>query len=149
MNWTHVLMNTVRVVLAIILVEAVVSIVARWPHQFGGSGDPHHMFQEFVTNGTALAPPLFIVAGLLVVAAFIGRQDRWGLVLTVFAVVLGGIMVIGSLGEALAAATPDVPRAVQIVGGLINVTASVLVFLLAAWDVPHRLRRPETNEARS
>jgi hypothetical protein len=136
-------------VLAIVLVEALVSILARWPHQFGGQGDPHHMIQDFVSNGTALAPPLFIVLGLAVVAALAGRGDRWGLGAAALTVVLGLIMIVGSLGEALAATTPDVPRAVQIGGGLIDVTASALLFLLAIWDVSRRLRHPATQEARS
>ena len=63
MGRSRLLVDAVRAVLALILVEAVISILARWPHQFGGSGDPHRMLQQFAGSGTALAPPLFIIRG--------------------------------------------------------------------------------------
>ena len=62
-------------------------------------------------------------------------------------VVIGVIMVVGSLGEALAPASPDVPRTVQIIGGLVDVSASVLLTLLAVWDVARRLRHAEAQPA--
>jgi hypothetical protein len=64
-----VLKRAVPAVLAIIVVEAVVSIAAGWPHQFAGKGQPDHVLAEFVGSGTALAPPLVMVVLLALVAA--------------------------------------------------------------------------------
>lgn len=57
-------------VLAVWSVGAVVSIVAGWPAQFGGSGDPNNVAGEFVARGTATAPPLVPIMVLLVVFIF-------------------------------------------------------------------------------
>ena len=56
--------------LAVWSVGAVVSMVAGWPTQFGGSGDPNNVAGEFVARGTATAPPLVPIMVLLVVFIF-------------------------------------------------------------------------------
>jgi hypothetical protein len=46
-----------RVAAMLWVLGAVVSVLARWPHQFDGHGDRRHMVADFVSSGTALAPP--------------------------------------------------------------------------------------------
>lgn len=147
MDRLRVLATASRAVLGLILVELVVSILARWPHQFGGHGDPNRMTQQFVSSGTALAPPVFIMLGLLIVALLAGRQDRWGLVAAILMVVVGAVMVVGSLGEALAGTTPDVPQGVQIIGGVVDVSCSIGLTLVAVWDVSRRIRQSDAQPA--
>lgn len=38
-----------------------VSILERWPHQFGGRGNRNHMVGDLVRSGTALTPPVFLL----------------------------------------------------------------------------------------
>jgi hypothetical protein len=64
--------------LILMLIEAIGSIAAQWPAQFGGTGDPDEVASEFFSRGTALAPPfvpLLLFAIFVVVAR---RTDRWG-----------------------------------------------------------------------
>ncbi len=82
-----------------------------------------------------------------VVALLASRQDRWGLAAALLMIAVGGVMVVGSLGEALAASTSDVPRVVQIGGGIVDVTASVMLVLLAIWDTSRRLRQSAVQPA--
>jgi hypothetical protein len=133
----------------VILVLAVLSLVARWPHQFGGSGSRQHILSDFVTSGTATAPPLFIIVIFGVIAFAVARRDRWGTAALVFLLVLAVLMAVGSLGEALAAATPDVPRPVQYLSGAFGLLAAPLLFTLGAaalWERrPRRLPKPRTD----
>ncbi len=115
-----------------VVVLAAASLVAGWPHQFGGSGSRQHMLSDFVSSGTATAPPLFILVIFGVVAFAVGRRDRWGTVALLVLLVLAVLMAVGSLGEALAAVTPDVPRAVQYLSGAFGVLAALLLFVLGA-----------------
>jgi hypothetical protein len=57
------------IIFGLIVVLALLSIIGRWPHQFGGQGDPDHIIQELLTSGTATAPPLPILIAFGVVAA--------------------------------------------------------------------------------
>jgi len=128
-------------VFMVVLILAVVSLVARWPHQFGGSGSREQMLSDFVTSGTATAPPLFIIVIFGVVAFAVARHDRWGAAALVALLALAVMMALGSLGEALAAATPDVPRLVQYLSGAFGVVAALLLFVLGAAALWER-RRP-------
>jgi hypothetical protein len=121
----------VPAVLLLIAVEAVVSIAAGWPHQFNGSGDPHRVLAEFPASGTALAPPVFVIVVLALVAAGLQRSGAVRTVATALVVPLAVVMAVGSAGEALAPATPDVPRSVQLVGGGLDALLSVVLLVLA------------------
>ena len=128
----------VTVVLTIVIIGAVVSIAERWPHQFGGHGDPDQMVTDFIATGTALAPPLPIIVVLAVVAATMGRVDRWGFVATAAVLPLAILMIVGAAGEGLAAPTTQVPRAVQWLDGAWGVAASVLLLVLAIASLRER-----------
>lgn len=119
-------------VFIVVLILAVISLVARWPHQFGSSGSRQQVLSDFVTSGTATAPPLFILVIFGVVAFAVARRDRWGAAALVVLLALAVLMAVGSMGEALAATTPDVPRPVQYLSGAFGVLASLLLFVLGA-----------------
>jgi hypothetical protein len=131
-------------VFVLVVILAVVSLVAGWPHQFGGSGSRLHVLSDFASSGTATAPPLFILVIFGLVAFTVGRRDRWGTAALVILLVLAMLMVVGSLGEALAAATPDVPRSVQYGSGAFGVLAALVLFVLGAMALRERRRRSGT-----
>lgn len=126
------------VVFALVVVTAAVSLLARWPYQFGGHGSRGHMLSDFLQSGTALAPPLVVLLILGLSAALVRRRDAWGTVGCALVAVLSVLMVVGSLGEALSAATPDVPRAVQVFSGVFGCTAALVLATLAIASVRER-----------
>lgn len=133
-------------VLLLIVVEAVVTIAAGWPHQFNGSGDPHRVLAEFPSSGTALAPPIFVIVLLALVAAGLQRPGTVRTVATVLTLPLAVLMAVGSAGEALAPATPDVPRSVQLVGGGLDALLSVALLVLAVLALVEGRRAPAARE---
>jgi hypothetical protein len=129
-------------VLAVVVVEAVVSIAARWPHQFGGHGRPDEVGADFVTGGgTALAPPLWLVVLLAVVTLGVQAGPRGRIAATVLLLPAAAVLTVGALGEALAPAGPDVPRAAQLTGGVVGVALSLLLLVLAGAALGEAWRR--------
>jgi hypothetical protein len=129
-------------VLAVIAVEAALSVAARWPHQFGGHGRPDQVAADFVTGGgTALAPPLLLVVLLAVVAVGIQARHRFRVAATVLLLPVAAVLTVGALGEALAPASPDVPRAAQLAGGVVGVALSLLLLVLAGAALTDAWRR--------
>jgi hypothetical protein len=138
----------VPVVSAIIGVEAALSVIAGWPHQFNGHGDPHQVLAEFPGHGTALAPPLFILVPLVIVALAVQLSGGWRVVAALLLVPLAAILAIGAAGEAFAAATPDVPQAVQLVGGGLNILLAVAMLVTAVLTIVAAIRsRGKINSA--
>jgi len=131
------------VIFALMVAAAAVSLAARWPYQFGGHGNRAHMLADFLQSGTALAPPLFILIIFGVSAALVRRRDSWGTAGCVLLLVLSILMLAGSAGEALAQATPDVPRAVQIFSGAFGCAGALVLAPLAVAAIRERraLRR--------
>jgi cytochrome bd-type quinol oxidase subunit 2 len=125
-------------VLGLVVVAAAVSLVARRPHQFGGHGSRAHMLSDFLQSGTALAPPLVILVILGLAAVLVRRRDGWGTVGCALVAVLSVSMVVGSLGEALAKATPDVPRPVQVFSGAFGCAAAIVLAALAVASIRER-----------
>lgn len=116
------------VVLGVTILATVVAVILNLPAQFGGVGTD--AASEFAERGTAIGPPL---APLVVLAAsllLLRRHDAWATLACVVVAILGVLFVIGAVGEALAAGTSDVSKAVLvasgIVGGLIGVTLTSL-----------------------
>lgn len=116
--------------LALIAVEAVVSIAAGWPHRFNGHGRPDQVLADFVGSGTALSPPLWLVVLLAVCWAGLRARSPWRGIALVLLVPVTALLTMGSIGEAVAPATSDVPRAVQLVGGVVDVLVSLALLLL-------------------
>jgi len=116
--------------LVVVIVEAVVSLSQRWPHRFGGVGNPQHMMGDFVTAGTALAPPLIAIVLLALLCVGLQTGPRLRFFSTVLMVPLSVVMVVGALGEMLAA-NPAVPTAVRWGAGVLAVGLSALLLMLA------------------
>jgi len=133
------------VIAGLSVVGAVVSVMARWPHQFGGHGSRQHMLSDFLTSGTALAPPLAFLLLFAVASLLIRRRDVWGTVAQVVLLLISAFMIIGALGEAFAGATPDVPRVVQMFSGVWGTIAGVLLAVLCARSIGARRRVRETT----
>lgn len=98
--------------------SSVVSIAAGWPAQFGGAGDPSNVAEEFLSRGTATAPPLIPLL-LLGATAVLARVQRAPAFTSVALVVMGALFVIGSVGEIRAPEPVTTPRGVLIAGGVI------------------------------
>jgi hypothetical protein len=126
------------IVFGLIVVLALLSIIGRWPHQFGGQGDPDHIIQELVTSGTATAPPLPVLIVFGVVAWAVRRGDRWGVAARMLLIPLTLLMAVGAIGEAAAPATPDVPRLVQLGNGVFGLVAAGLLVVLVVASLTHR-----------
>ncbi len=126
------------IIFGLIVVLALLSIIGRWPHQFGGQGDPDHIIQELLTSGTATAPPLPILIVFGVVAWAVRRADRWGVAARILLIPLAVLMAVGAIGEAAAPASPDVPRLVQLGNGVFGVVAAALLAVLAVASLTHR-----------
>lgn len=126
------------------VVGAIVSIVAGWPAQFGGKGDPAEVTSEFFSRGTALAPPFVPLILFAIFVALARRTDRWGTTAIVGTVLLSIIFIVGSLGEAFAESTPHVPRVVLISSGIIG----SFVWLSCLSPVPRpSVRRVKRNHS--
>lgn len=130
MRGTPSLIIVAPVIAGLSVVGAVLSIGARWPHQFGGHGDRDHMLADFASSGTALAPPLAFLVLLVVAALVIRRRGAWGTIARFVLVGLSALMIVASLGEAFAGPTPDVPRAVQVFSGVWGTVAGGLLMVL-------------------
>lgn len=143
MRATPSLIIAAPVVVGLSVVAAVVSILARWPHQFGGHGDRQHMVADFAGSGTALAPPLAFLVLFAVASLAIRRSDVWGTVACALLIAISALMIVASLGEAFAGSTPDVPRAVQVFSGVWGTVAGALLAVLSIISIRagHRGRR--------
>ncbi len=123
-------------ILAFEALGAVVAIAANWPAQFGAVGTDAGA--EALTRGTALSAPLapLVVLAGAVALVWRGRVRPGAAIMALVAVV----MLVGALGEALAPATPDVPKAVLLTSGAIGVAmaAATLVAAAAAWRAQPR-----------
>jgi hypothetical protein len=111
----------------------VIGLAERWPAQFGGAGDPSKIATQWMTRGTAMSPPLFLLAAMAaaVVVMLAGSQARARALGACLAIVVGVAAVVGSLGEMLAPATPAVPRVVQY-GAALGVPGSLAVVVTGA-----------------
>jgi hypothetical protein len=105
-------------VLALQVVLAVVSIALNWPSQFDGVGTDAG--EEFVTRGTALAPPLLPMVVFAAGIALATREGRWRTLGVVLVCLMCTLFVVGSVGELRAEPTDDVPRAVLVASGVLG-----------------------------
>ena len=117
------------------LLGTAVAVVAGWPAQLGGAGDPDRVAAEFLTRGTALSAPLGPLLVLALAVLLASRRGRAGGVGTGLLVLLGVAFVVGGLGEALAPDSADVPRAVLVTSGAVAVGLALAVWTAAAGRV--------------
>jgi len=119
--------------LAAVSACTVIGLAERWPAQLGGVGDPSKIATQWMTRGTAMSPPLFLLAAMAaaVVVMLAGSQARARALGACLAIVVGVAAVVGSLGEMLAPATSAVPRVVQY-GAVLGVPGSLAVVVTGA-----------------
>jgi hypothetical protein len=84
--------------LVVAVVETLIGVLAKWPAQFGGTGDPSKIATQWTTKGTALSPPLFLMIAMAVALAArtpdvpASAQDASGIgVVLSLAVVVSGL----------------------------------------------------------
>ncbi len=121
-------------------VGTVVALVARWPAQFGGPGDPDNVATEFLSRGTVLSPPLFVMAALVVFVLLVPNRRSWGTLGVVGLCLLAVLTFVGSLGEAFAPSTPDVPRTALIASGVVGVLLCPALLLSGVAELVDRAR---------
>ena len=122
----------------LLLVATMLAIVAGWPAQFGGPGDPDDVAAEFLTRGTALSPPALPLALFAGAALLARRRGAAGVVATVVLMLLGVVFVVGGLGEAAAPATADVPALALTASGGAAALLGVAVLVLGALALRER-----------
>jgi hypothetical protein len=123
-------------VLVVASVETIVAVIERWPAQLGGGADPSKIASQWVTRGTALSPPLFILVAMALapLLLMVGRRIAVVRAAGVIAALAGAVGTVGSLGEFLSPATAEVSRGVQN-ASLIGVVASLLLLVTGAWVI--------------
>jgi hypothetical protein len=138
---TRRLVSVAVLIFVVWVVCTLVSILAGWPAQFGGPGNPNNVAGEFLNRGTALAPPLFVMVAFVVFVVLVPNQRWWGVLGVVGLCLLAVLTVVGSLGEALAPSTPDVPRAVLVASGILGVVLGPLLLFFGIAELRDRARR--------
>ncbi|MEO6827153.1 MAG: hypothetical protein ABI255_07220 [Microbacteriaceae bacterium] len=138
------------VVLIVIVIEAVLSLIARWPYQFGGPGNPDAVWSDFISHGTALSPPMFLIVVLAVLTLGVRLRGWVQLISGILLAVLSLAMTIGAAGELLSPTSADVPWVIQFVGSAINaVLAVALLAITAMWLVTRWRARGQQRTVRS
>jgi hypothetical protein len=107
---------------------ALLSVAFGWPAQFGGRGDPDNVAGELVVRGTVTAPPVYLMVVLAGLALLAPSRKWWGTLAGVGLCLLAALTFVGSLGEALAPPTPDVPGGVLLASGVVGVLLADALF---------------------
>ena len=116
---------------AVLTVAAALAVVLRWPGQFGSPGSSEDVVLEAITRGTALSPPLPLVLGFVGALWLATRRHRGYGIGCVVLVLLSAVFLVGGLGEAMAPATPDVPRVALVTSGVVSVVLAGTVVVTA------------------
>lgn len=141
MRFTTRRLVSVSVLLFVVwVVGTILSVVAGWPAQFGGPGNPNNVAGEFFSRGTALSPPLSVMVALVVFTLLASSRRWWGTIGVVGLCLLAVATFVGSMGEAFAPSTPDVPRAVLVASGLLGVILCPILLLTAIMELVDRAR---------
>ena len=119
----------------------VLAVIFQWPSEFVlGEVTEHNVTLADIMSGTVTSVPL-VPWGTLVVFALLARSRRWwGTLAVVVLCLLGGIFIIGGLGEAFTPATPYVSRAVLVSAGVIYVLLGLSLMLFGTADLIDRFR---------
>lgn len=132
-------------VLTLNVVAAIVAVIVNLPTQFGKTGTDAG--EDVLTSGTAISAPLLPVAILLASLLLILRRDRWAFV-GIGGTYLAALLVLtGGIGELAAEGTPDSPKAVLVVSGIVWVGIAITLIGLATAAVMERRRaaRPQSD----
>jgi hypothetical protein len=118
-------------VIAFHIVTTVICAALGWPAQFGGAGDPDNVATEMWLRGTAIGAPVVLTIILAVATFAASRPGRVGTAGTIVIVIISLLIIVGGSGEAFGAPSPDVPTAVLIFSGVMNVLLSLATLFLA------------------
>lgn len=136
--------------LLVAAVCAVWSIHERLPYGFAGHGSPNRVASEFLTNGTALAPPLTVMLVALVAAVVAATRRRAlgsaGDLVLVFVAV---ISIVGIFGEPTfrRGFEPGHVHLDQDVLRIAAIAVTLGLFAAAARELAARLRGPSARQA--
>lgn len=145
--------HRVVVVALVLIVSSVVgyllALAFQWPTQFvlGEEPDTEVTLEDLVT-GTVTSIPLIPLL-VLVAAALLARSRRWwGVAATVVLTLLGGVFMVGGLGE-ISTDNAEVPRAVLVVAGVFYLVLGAVLVLTGLHALVHRARgrrvRPDAS----
>ena len=150
MRFTTRRLLSVSVLLFVVwVVGTILSVVAGWPAQSGGPGNPNNVAGEFLSRGTALSPPLSVMVALVVFTLLASSRRWWGTLGVVGPCLLAAVTFVGAMGEAFAPATPDVPRAVLVLSGVLGVVLCPLLLFFGIAELRDRARaRREPSRVR-
>ncbi|MGH3361041.1 MAG: hypothetical protein ACRDOM_01155 [Nocardioides sp.] len=138
MQATRRLLGGAAAILVLNAVATLVAIVVNWPAQFGGVGTDAG--EEFLLRGTAISAPLLPVVLLVVVllGAWAGGRGAW--VAVVAAYLTAAVVAVGGVGEMVAEATTDTPKAVLVGAGAGWLAVAGVLVVLATGVVAERRR---------
>ena len=117
------------VIILLSLLGFVLALVFQWPSDFvlGEEPDSEVTLGDFVT-GTVTSIPAAPFVVLLISALLVRSQRWWGIAATVVLTLLGGLFVVGGLGEVTSDST-DVPQAVLLVAGVVYVVLGLALLI--------------------
>lgn len=142
---------TVAVVLiASSVIGFLLALVFQWPSEFvlGEEPDSEVALEDLVT-GTVTSIPLLPLLVLVAAALLVRSRRWWGAVATLVLTLLGGVFVIGGLGE-ITTEKAEVPRAVLVVAGAFYVVLGAALVLSGLNALVQRARgRRERPDASS
>jgi len=137
---TRRLVSVAALTFAVWVAGTVVSVVAGWPARCGGPGDPGNVPGEYLSRGTVFLPPLALMVALVVFVMPAPNGRLWGTLGVVGLRLLAVITFVGSLGEAFAPSTPDVPRAALGASGVVGVVLCPTLLLSGIAEPTDRAR---------
>ena len=120
------------------VVGTVVSVVAKWPSQALGPGNPNNVAGELLSRGTPLSPPLPMMVAFVVLVILVPSRKWWGMLGVVGLCLLAVLTLLGHLAEALAPSTAQVPRAVLFASGVLGVLLCPALLVLGIMDLMDR-----------
>jgi len=146
---TRRLISVAVLIFVVWVAGTIVSIAAGWAAQFGGPGNPNNVAGEFLSRGTALSPPLSVMVALAVFILLASSRRWWGTLGVVGLCLLAVLTFVGAMGEAFAPATPDVPRAVLVLSGVLGVVLCPPLLFFGIAELRERVRaRREPSRVR-
>ena len=122
------------------IVGFVLALIFQWPAQLVlGEPDPNVTVGDFF-QGTATSIPLVPWLALGVFALLATSRRWWGTIGVVVLCLLGGVFIIGGMGEAFAPRTPHVSRTVLAAAGAVYGILGLSLSLSAVLDLVDRVR---------
>jgi hypothetical protein len=122
------------------LVGFVLALVFQWPSDFvlGEKADSKVTLADFVP-GTVTSIPAVPFAVLVVATLLVRSRRWWGTVANAVLTLLGGVFIVGGLGE-ITSESADVPKAVLVVAGSLYVLPGAVLVVTGVLDLVARWR---------